>query len=165
MEMTGLDPETCVVLEVAAVVTDVELRPLEEFSAIVRQPPEELAKMDEWNTRTHGGSGLAAAVASGRPLADVEADLVAFVGRHFGEEPAVLCGNSIGQDRRFVERYMPDLAARLHYRVVDVSSFKEVLRRRYGLTYKKRQAHRAIDDIRESLAELAFYLEGFSPPG
>lgn len=166
MEMTGLDPETCVILEVAAVVTDVDLDEIAEFEAVVRQPHEALAAMDEWNTRTHTKSGLVAKVPQGRELAEVDADLVALVDAHFPDERVVLCGNSVGQDKRFVDRYMPGLAGRLHYRVIDVSSFKELFTRKWpNVTFKKQQDHRALGDIRESVAELAYYMTGVSEPG
>ncbi|MCC7075726.1 MAG: oligoribonuclease [Acidimicrobiia bacterium] len=162
MEMTGLDPATCVILEVAAIVTDPALQELGTFEAVVNQPPEALAAMDEWNTRTHNASGLASRVPGGRRLADVETDLLELVGAHFDmSRPVVLCGNSISQDRKFVDLYMPRFAACLHYRMVDVSSFKEMLRRRYGLEFKKEQRHRALGDVRESIAELGYYLDCF----
>lgn len=165
MEMTGLDPETCVIIEVAAIVTDLELNELTEFEAVVRQPPEALAAMDEWNTRTHTKSGLAARVPDGRELSDVETDLLALVDAHFPGERVVLCGNSVGQDKRFADTYMPKLAQRLHYRVIDVSSFKELITRMWPeVSFKKQQTHRALDDIRESIAELAFYLSGIREP-
>jgi len=165
MEMTGLDPETCVIIEVAAIVTDVELNELAEYEAVVRQPPEALAAMDEWNTRTHTKSGLAAAVPGGRELAEVEAELVALADAHFPRERIVLCGNSVGQDKRFVDAYMPNLAARLHYRVIDVSSFKELFTRKWpAVSFKKLQDHRALGDVRESIAELAYYLSGVTEP-
>jgi oligoribonuclease len=164
MEMTGLDPEECVILEVAAVVTDAHLRRLDTLEAVVYQPEAVLAGMDEWNVRTHTKSGLLARVPSGRPLADVEADMCRLVSRYFGDEPAVLAGNSIGQDRKFVDRYMPRLAARLHYRMLDVSSFKVMIGARWGLKYDKAQRHRAVEDIGESIDELAYYLGFFAVP-
>jgi oligoribonuclease len=160
--MTGLDPETCVILEVAAIATDPGLRPLGVFDEVVRQPDEVLAGMDDWNTRTHTASGLVGRVPHGKDLAEVETALLDFVGNHFEPtSPVVLCGNSIGQDRKFIDRYMPRLADRLHYRMIDVSSFKEMLHRRFGVEFKKAQRHRALDDIRESIAEMQHYLEAF----
>lgn len=165
MEMTGLDPRTCVIIEVAAIVTDLELDEVAEFEAVVRQPPEALAAMDDWNTRTHKKSGLAARVPEGRELADVEADLVALVDAHFPDDRVVLCGNSVGQDKAFVDAYMPRFAERLHYRVIDVSSFKELFTRKWpGVAFKKQQDHRALGDIRESIGELAYYLTGITEP-
>lgn len=162
MEMTGLDPEACVILEVAAIATDPELRPLGVFDEVVRQPDDALAAMDDWNTKTHTASGLVARVPDGKELEDVESDLLGFVDAHFDRQsPIVLCGNSIGQDRKFIDRYMQRLAKRLHYRMIDVSSFKEMLGRRFGVEFKKTQRHRALDDIKESIAEMNHYLEMF----
>lgn len=162
MEMTGLDPVRCRILEVAAVVTDLDLSILGETDAVVRQPRKVLDGMDPWCVKTHGASGLTKASASGRPLKEVEAELVAFVKKHFrrGERP-VLCGNSIHQDRKFIDRYLKKLAALLHYRMVDVTSFKEILRSKHGLEFEKRETHRARDDIHESIAELRYYLGFF----
>lgn len=163
LEMTGLDPETCVIIEVAAVVTDAAFVPLADFEAVVFQPPEALAAMDEWNTRTHGQSGLTERIPHGRPLTEVEDDLLALVRANFaaGERP-VLCGNSIGQDRKFIDRYMPRFAEALHYRMIDVSSFKEMLGRRGVAAFRKQQRHRALDDVQESIDELTHYLSFFS---
>lgn len=165
MEMTGLDPSTCAILEVAAVVTGLDLEPLEKFEAVVYQSGEMLEAMDDWNTATHTASGLVDRVrAQGRPLSQVEADLVSFATQHFADEPIVLCGNSVWQDKRFVDVHMPKFASMLHYRIVDVSSFKEILRRKWGIKVHKEERHRALNDVEESIAELRFYLEGFSPP-
>jgi oligoribonuclease len=158
LEMTGLDEKTCHILEAAAVITDLDLSPLEEFQRVVRQPQAILDTMDEWCVKTHGASGLTAEVPNGTPLAEVEAALADLGRRHFGTEKIVLAGNSIGQDRRFVDAYMPTFARMLHYRLIDVSSFKEVFRSRYGVQFTKQESHRARDDIRESIAELAHYL-------
>lgn len=138
---------------------------LEEYHAVVRQPPEVLAAMDDWCTKTHGASGLTALVPAGKPEAQVEQELLALIGRHFKKEDAVvLAGNSIGQDRRFIDRWMPHLSSRLHYRMVDVSSFKEIFRSRYGVEVVKKRGHRAVDDIRESMAELQHYLSFVNLP-
>ncbi|MFH1016559.1 MAG: oligoribonuclease [Pseudomonadota bacterium] len=158
MEMTGLDPETCRILEVAAVVTDLNLKPIDEFHAIVRQPKRYLDTMDAWCTRTHGRSGLTREVGKGKPLKDVEARLVRLARKHFPKGKIVLCGNSVSQDRKFIDRYLPKLARLLHYRIIDVTSFKEVFRSKYGMELEKSDAHRARQDIFESIAELAYYL-------
>ncbi len=159
LEMTGLDDLKDSILEVAAIVTDVELKPLEEYHRVVFQTPEVLENMNDWCKKTHGESGLTAAIPSGTPLAQVEKDLLALIGRHFSEkERPVLCGNSIGNDRRFIDRCTPELAGRLHYRMIDVSSFKEVFRDRFKIEFKKKNAHRAVDDILESIRELEHYL-------
>ena len=165
LEMTGLDVESCVILEVAAIVTDLELNFLAEYARVVQQPQEVLDTMDAWCVTTHGESGLSAEVPTGTPLAQVEDALLALLGCHFAaEERVVLCGNSIHQDRLFINRYLPRLAARLHYRMVDVSSFKEVFRSRYGIQWDKANNHRALQDTRESIRELAEYLRHVQPP-
>jgi len=159
MEMTGLDDHRDHVLEIAAVVTDWELRPLSELSRVVHQPQEVLDGMNDWCKENHGKSGLTAEVPSGTPIARVEDELVALVEKHFRpDQRVVLTGNSIGNDRRFVDRYLPRFAKRLHYRMIDVSSWKEVFRDRYGVEFKKKNSHRARDDIFESISELKHYL-------
>jgi oligoribonuclease len=166
LEMTGLDETRDSILEVAAVVTDVELKTLGELHRIVFQPPSVLEGMNDWCKKTHGESGLTRACATGTPLEVVQKELVALLDQHFGPkaDKIILCGNSIGNDRRFVDRHLPDVSRRLHYRLVDVSSFKEIFRERYGLHFKKPEGHRALDDIRQSIAELAFYLSHVQLP-
>jgi oligoribonuclease len=163
MEMSGLDPDTCTILEIATIVTDADLRILAEGpDLVVHQPDEVLEAMDAWNTEHHGASGLAQAVRdSSVSLADAEERTLAFLAEHVPEDEAPLCGNSIWQDRRFLVRYMPRVDAFLHYRLVDVSSIKELARRWYPDLEPpaKSKSHRALDDIRESIAELAFYRE------
>jgi len=164
LEMTGLDDLKDSILEVAAIVTDVELKPLEEYHRVVFQPPEVLENMNDWCKKTHGESGLTAAIPQGTPLPQVEKELLELISRHFSEkERPVLCGNSIGNDRRFIDRYTPELARRLHYRMIDVSSFKEVFRDRYQIEFKKKNSHRAVDDILESIRELEHYLSYVKP--
>jgi len=158
MEMTGLDVTREVIIEVAAIVTDVELNELDTYETVVQQPQSYLDAMDEWNTKHHGQSGLTAKVPSGREPALVESDLIGLVDKHFTEKP-ILAGNSIAQDRLFIDRHMPRLAARLHYRMLDVTSWKIMMNARFGLEFDKKKSHRALDDIRESLGELKFYLQ------
>ena len=159
LEMTGLDEKTHVILEAAAVVTDLDFQPLDRFHRIVLQPQEELDKMDAWCRKTHGKSGLTEQVKTGAPIAEVERALLAFASRHFKpEDRIVLCGNSIGNDRRFLETYTPEFAKKLHYRMIDVSSFKEIFREKYGIKVQKKETHRALDDIQESINELKTYL-------
>ena len=165
LEMTGLDDNRDHILEVAAVVTDMDFKILEEFHRVVFQPPAVLELMDDWCKKTHGASGLTKAVATGTPLADVERDLVAVLDRHFQKnERIVLVGNSIGNDRRFIDRYMPTLAKHLHYRMIDVSSFKEIFREKYGVKVEKSSNHRAVDDIHSSIKELTTYLSFIKVP-
>ncbi|MCM2278477.1 MAG: oligoribonuclease [Oligoflexia bacterium] len=157
--MTGLDDNVDRILEVAVVITDQSLKTLESYHRVVFQEPEVLARMNDWCKKTHGESGLTAAVPSGAPLAEVEKELLELIGRHFSaRDRVVLVGNSVGNDKRFVDRYLPEFAKRLHYRVIDVSSFKEIFRERFGIEFEKKNTHRAVDDIHESIAELAHYL-------
>jgi oligoribonuclease len=166
MEMSGLEVSKCRILEVAAIVTDNLLKPLESYQQVVYQAPEVLEAMDSWCKENHGKSGLTAAAAKGLPEAEVERQLLALIGRHFpAEEKPVLAGNSISQDRKFIDAYMPTLASRLHYRLLDVSSFKVVFNERFGIRYEKKGRHRALDDILESIAELNLYLSHVRAPG
>ncbi len=161
MEMSGLDPETCAVLEIAVIVTDGDLEEIAEGPDIViHQPDEVLAAMDEWNTKHHGESGLAQRVRESTVgLAEAEAEVLAFL-RPLAEPGASpLCGNSVHMDRQFLARYMPELHGFMHYRNIDVSTLKELVRRWYPEVElpQKREAHRALSDIRESLGELRYY--------
>lgn len=166
LEMTGLSPPDDRILEIATVVTDPQLNLIEEGPVLaVSQPLARLAQMDEWNTRTHTDSGLVARVkASDIGEGEAERITLAFIAKHVPGNHSPLCGNSICQDRRFLALYMPKLEAYLHYRNLDVSSIKElVVRWRPELLndFKKNNTHRALDDIRESIAELKYYRETF----
>ncbi len=159
LEMTGLDEKKDSILEIAVVITDLDFKPVHEFHRIVYQPPEILENMNDWCKKTHGDSGLTAAVALGTPLAQVEIDLVELLNRYFSTKDRVpLAGNSVGNDKRFIDFYMPKLSSRLHYRLIDVSSFKEIFREKYGLSVEKKNGHRALDDIYESIRELQYFL-------
>ncbi len=161
LEMSGLDPESCQILEIAAIITDGELNVIAEGpDLVIHQPDAVLEAMDEWCTRQHGQSGLTAAVkASPVSLQEAEAQVLALLKAHCPAGKSPLCGNSIGHDRRFLIRYMPALAGYISYRNIDVSSIKELVRRWYPQVSAppKRETHRALDDIRESIAELRFY--------
>ena len=166
LEMTGLDPETERVIEIATIITDSSLNIVEEGPVLViSQPQSLLDAMDEWNTTHHTASGLVDRIKSdGIPEAEAERLTLDFVQRHVKCREAPLCGNTIGQDRRFLVKYMSTLEDYLHYRSIDVSTIKELARRwapkvHDGIT--KSGAHRAIDDIRESIAELKYYQEHF----
>jgi oligoribonuclease len=162
LEMTGLDEETDKILEIAALITDYELNEIDHRHYVVYQPDSVLQSMNDWCKEHHQKSGLTAQVPSGWKQEVVEAELVAWVKSHFGEkqgkEGAVLAGNSIHNDRRFIDSHLPDFARLLHYRMVDVSSFKEVFRERYQVKFEKKNAHRALGDLQESIAELKHYL-------
>ena len=164
LEMSGLDVANCRILEVAAIVTDLQFKELETYHAIVRQDQAVLDAMDQWCTRQHGASGLTAAVPGGTEESVVEDALIQLVDRHWKKsDMAVLCGNSIGTDRDFIRAWMPRLALRLHYRLLDVSSYKVIFKSCYGIGYPKAGSHRAIDDIRESIGELQHYLSYLDP--
>ena len=166
MEMTGLEPETDRILEIAMIVTDKELNVLAEGPVIaVHQSDEVLAAMDEWNTRTHGQSGLIDRVrASQYDEAKAAAACLEFMNAWVPERQTPMCGNSIGQDRRFMVRYMPLLEAWFHYRSIDVSTLKELCRRwkpDLAKGFVKKSDHTALTDIRESINELKYYREHF----
>jgi oligoribonuclease len=159
MEMTGLDPLQHRILEAAVVVTDWSLLPLKSFSTAVFQPPDELAKMDDWCVKTHTASGLLKRVPEGMKSNELDESLVHLVSEFFKEdEKIVLCGNSIGQDRKFVDLYLPKFSSKLHYRMLDVSSFKILFENAFNLKFKKQNRHEALGDIEESIAEFKHYL-------
>lgn len=166
LEMTGLDPESEKILEVATLITDSDLNILAEGPVYyVHQTEELLAGMDEWNTEHHTASGLVDRVRSeGVTEREAELGTLEFIKAWTGERESPLCGNSIGQDRRFLVRYMPELEHFLHYRNIDVSTIKELASRwrpdiANGVV--KKGVHRALDDIIESVEELKFYRETF----
>ncbi len=166
LEMTGLDPERDAIIEMATLITDSALTIIAEGPVIaVHQDEATIALMDDWNVRTHGESGLTERVrASTISVAEAEATTLAFIAEHVPANTAPLCGNSIWQDRRFLARYMPDLEQYLHYRLVDVSTIKELARRWAPTAYagfQKESAHTALADIRESIGELAHYRDTF----
>lgn len=171
LEMTGLDVTRHTIVEIAALVTDAGLEPLDDgIDIVVHQPPTALAEMDDYVRTMHTRSGLLPAIESSEvPLDAAGAAVLDYVRAHVGPGIAPLCGNSIGVDRRFLDRYLPALDAYLHYRSVDVSSFKELCRRWYPELYRRRpgkaETHRALDDVRESIAELRFYREHLLVPG
>ena len=161
-EMTGLDPQTERIIEIAVVVTGPQLEPrIEGPVLVVHQSDELLGKMDAWNKGTHGRSGLIDKVrASTLVEAEAEQQIIDFLKHYVPKGKVPLCGNSIGQDRRFLALYMPRLEAFLHYRNVDVSTLKELARRWKPEAYssfKKAQKHTALADVYESIEELAHY--------
>jgi oligoribonuclease len=166
LEMTGLDTERDAIIEIATLVTDKDLNILAEGPVMaIHQPEAMLAGMDEWNTRQHGQSGLTERVRnSTATLAEAEQATIAFLKQFVDERQSPMCGNSICQDRRFLARQMPALEAFFHYRNLDVSSVKEIIRRwRPELMkgFNKQSSHLAMADIKDSIAELAYYRDVF----
>lgn len=163
MEMSGLDVSKEHILEIAVLITDGDLEIIAEGpSLVVHQPEEVLAGMDAWNRTHHGQSGLIERVqASTVSVEAAQAEVLAFLASHVKPRTAPLAGNSVHQDRRFLAKYMPAVEEFLHYRIVDVSSVKELVGRWYPDAYSgrpgKRATHRALDDIRESIEELRYY--------
>jgi oligoribonuclease len=165
-EMTGLDPEKERIIEIAVVVTGPQLTPRIEGPVLaIHQSDELLDQMDKWNKGTHGRSGLIDRVkASTVAEEDAELQMLAFLAKHVPKGTAPMCGNTIGQDRRFLVKYMPRLEAFFHYRNIDVSTFKELAKRWRPEVYsafKKRQSHTALADVHESIDELEYYREHF----
>lgn len=164
--MTGLDPEVDRIIEIATIITDSELKVLEEGPVLViKQDQSLLDGMDEWNTTHHTASGLLDRIKdSGVAEASAEQETLDFIKQYVDPGKAPLCGNSIGQDRRFLVKYMPELEGHLHYRNIDVSTVKELALRwkpQVVSMVEKKGNHRAIDDIRESIEELRYYRKHF----
>lgn len=162
LEMTGLDPEIDTVIEIASIVTDAQLNTLAEGPVFAIACEEHrLQAMDEWNTSHHTASGLVARVRESKVTLDqASIQTIAFLEQWIEEGVSPMCGNSIGQDRRFMVKHMPQLEAFFHYRNLDVSTIKELVRRWKPEVldgFSKQGAHLALDDIRESIAELAYY--------
>jgi len=163
--MTGLDEKADSILEVAVIITDYRLNTLEKYHAVIFQPDEVLSQMNDWCKENHGKSGLTAAVPHGISIGRAEKDLVGLIGKHFEpDDRVVLAGNSIGNDRRFIDQYWKTLSSRLHYRMIDVSSLKEIYRECYGLNFQKSNAHRALGDVEASIEELKYYLSFVNAP-
>ncbi|MGF1694065.1 oligoribonuclease [Vibrio kyushuensis] len=162
LEMTGLDPETHKIIEIATVVTDGELNILAEGPVLaIHQTEDELDKMDEWCTTTHNGSGLVERVRQSK-VTEQQAisQTIEFLEKWVPKGKSPICGNSIGQDRRFLYKHMPELEQYFHYRYIDVSTLKELTRRWKPEVldgFSKSGSHLALDDIRESIAELQYY--------
>ena len=164
LEMTGLDTDHDDIIEIATIVTDAELNILAEGPVMaIHQPDERLQTMDEWNTNQHGKSGLTERVRqSSIDEAEAERRTIAFLEQYVSPRTSPMCGNSICQDRRFMARCMPNLEAFFHYRNLDVSTLKELAKRWYPTVaagFTKESSHLALDDIRDSIAELKYYRE------
>jgi oligoribonuclease len=169
LEMTGLDTLNDQIIEIATIVTDGELNEVAEGPVLaIGQPKATMDAMDAWNTRQHGASGLTDRVlGSGTTLAEAEKETLDFLGLHVASGLSPMCGNSICQDRRFLARQMPALERFFHYRNLDVSTLK-ILAQKWApdvaAGFNKESSHRALDDIRDSIAELKFYRERLLNP-
>lgn len=162
LEMTGLDVNEHVIIEVAAVVTDWNFKTLASYSAVIHQPDDALARSNPWAHDQHTKSGLLERVRSeGRPEKEAVAELARLIQSQFGSEPAVLAGNSIHNDRVFIRKWWPEIDQLLHYRMLDVSAWKLVMQGKYGVAFEKLDTHLAADDIQASIAELEYYLHWF----
>lgn len=162
LEMTGLEPDRHVICEIATIITNSDLETVAEGPSLVIHLDEAtLAEMDPWCVEHHGKSGLTKKIRESHiSNAEAEKQTLNFIKQHVERGQAPLCGNSIWQDRRFLERYMPELEGYLHYRMIDVSSIKECVKRWYSprcLPPPKNNTHRALDDIYESIEELRYY--------
>lgn len=163
LEMTGLDVEKEVIIEAAVIIADYNFKIFDEYETVIKQPQSYLDNMDDWNKKHHKESGLLARIPQGKSPEAVEDDLIRLIKKHWpgdlpkGSRP-VLAGNSIMQDRLFINKYFPRVNALLHYRMLDVTSWKIVMNTKYGVRYEKKNSHRALDDIRESIAELKHYI-------
>lgn len=166
LEMTGLDPDKDVIIEIATIITDKELTVLAEGPVCaIHQPDCVLASMDEWNTRTHGVSGLTERVrGSTVTVEEAEQTTLGFLRQYVDQGASPMCGNSVCQDRRFLVRHMPELAAYFHYRHLDVSTLKILARLwvpEVGDRFEKQSVHQALADIHDSIRELRYYREHF----
>jgi oligoribonuclease len=165
LEMTGLDHQNDIILEVAAEITDFEFKTLASYEACVKQPRDKIIdRMQKniwWKDYPENRDEFLRRCADGKSGDQVEKELVELVEQHFGAEPAVLAGNSIHNDRKFIAKWWPQLDLKLHYRMLDVSAWKVLMQGKYGVQFEKKEVHRAFDDIQASIAELQHYLEWF----
>jgi len=165
LEMTGLDPQKDVILEVGAEITDTDLKTLDTYEARVKQPHktvvERMQKNIWWKEFPANRDQFIEGLERGQTLKKVEQDLIALVEKHFDGVPAILAGNSIYNDRLFIKQWMPALDLKLHYRMLDVSAWKVFMHAKHDLEFRKPEQHRAFDDIQGSIAELQYYLDWF----
>ncbi len=165
LEMTGLDPQQDVILEVAAEVTDFSFKTLESYETRIKQDTQvvldRMQKNIWWHDYPANRDDFIAKLDSGKSLSEAEQDMIALVGRHFSGEPAVLAGNSIYNDRLFIKSWWPAFDLKLHYRMLDVSAWKVFMQGKHGVIFEKKEVHRAFDDIQASIAELQHYLDWF----
>lgn len=163
LEMTGLEPNDDLILEVAAIITDFDFNELARYEARVsHEKGAVLQRMEAnswWEKFPENRDEFVNRLHEGKPLATVEAELMELIRHYFGDEQAVLAGNSIHQDRKFIAHWWPSLNGLLHYRMFDVSALKVYMQGKYGVEFEKKSAHRALDDIEESMAEWQYYME------
>ncbi len=165
LEMTGLDSARDVILEIAAEITDFNFKTLGSYEARIRQKREVvLERMQKniwWRDYPENRDDFISNLDKAKPQTEVEQEMITFVAQHFGEDPAILAGNSIHNDRLFIKQWMPALDLKLHYRMLDVTSWKIVMQGKHGVDFEKKEVHRAFDDIQASIAELQNYLDWF----
>ncbi|HUD03317.1 MAG TPA: oligoribonuclease [Patescibacteria group bacterium] len=161
LEMTGLDVANDRIIEIAAIVTDFDFNELDTYESVIFQPPEVLSHMNEWSREATVANGLIDRIPAAPNEQHVVNEFSELIKLNF-KEPAVLAGNSVHFDRAFIKQWWPDVFNLLHYRILDVSSFKIVMQNKYHVIFNKKETHRAMDDIRESMAELKFYLNYFT---
>ena len=165
LEMTGLNPDTDYIIEIATVITDAELEIIAEGPVVAIQTDNAaLLAMDEWNTTQHNKSGLVARIKDSQiTCQDAESETLTFLRQYVPENTSPMCGNSICQDRRFMHRLMPELEQYFHYRNLDVSSFKELVQRwaPEKKQFSKNSSHLALNDIKDSIEELRFYRDNY----
>ena len=159
LEMTGLDPDKEAIIEAAAIVTKAQtpFEELDHFQCVVRQHQEFIDNMDKWNSKVHKASGLLDLIPNGKTNEEAEAALLEFTQKHF-KEPAVIAGNSISQDRAFIKKHFKKLEEKLHYRMLDVTAWKLIFEEQ-KISFDKKNRHRALSDIQESIEEMKFYLD------
>lgn len=169
LEMTGLDVQNDLILEIASEVTDFNLKTLDSYEARVKLNREEVVlRMQQnvwWRDFSANRDDFLNKLEQGKPLSEIQSDMITVIEKHFTDQPAILAGNSIHNDRNFIRHRMPDLELKLHYRMLDVSAWKVFMQGRYSLQYIKTDAHRAFDDIQASIAELQYYLDWFKQNG
>lgn len=165
LEMTGLVPTEDVMLEVAAEITDSSLETVGSYEAKIKQDKNTVLRRMQanpwWKDYPENRDDFLSGLISAKPLSEVERELIGLVEEHFGDEPAILAGNSIHNDRLFIKQWMPELELRLHYRMLDVSAWKVFMQAHYNVLFQKPEVHRAYEDIQASIAELQHYLEWF----
>jgi oligoribonuclease len=163
LEMTGLDSNEDLILEIAAIITDFNFKELSRYVARVTYDRAVVVERMErniwWENVPENRDEFIARLSEGKPLAVVEQEIIAFLHEQFGNEPVILAGNSIHQDRKFIVRWWPALNAKMHYRMLDVSSLKIYMQGKYGVEFEKKSTHRALDDIKESMVEWQYYME------